>query len=170
MVNNLAWSALLYWMLVPGAWGEIGFQLSYLAVLALAAGGLASWETGEVRWWREIKTSLAMSLTVWLVTWPCVSYHFGRVCLVALVATPLLMLPMTALFYGALGVLALCCLPPGVVQYPAWAWSLFADLSVGLCRLLGSCPGGMLEYRCSVAVLLWYYLALGLAWYWVRKK
>lgn len=147
----------LYW---PGALLEIGFQLSFVAVLAIVLGmrrvtaWWATWEESRLvrlrgahwQWLRWLVLSEAVSVCATVGTAPLTAWHFNQLSLIGLLANPVIV-PMLGLLSVGIGLLATVA----VVVAPAAAPPLFrcvglivgaADALVGLCAAV---PGASLR-------------------------
>lgn len=147
-VNALAFAATVMLTLQPLEIWDVGFQLSFMAVLAILVFypylfGLLTLLHPVSRWiWGMICVSTAAQLG----TAPLVAYHFGRFSCYFLL-TNILIIPMaTLILYSA--VLFFLCTPLPVIQQ--WAATLLAVLSrlmnefLGrIARLPGACIDGL---------------------------
>jgi competence protein ComEC len=138
----------LYW---PGALFEIGFQLSFVAVLAIVLGmrrvsaWWVAWEESRLirlrgaqwRWLRWLVLSEAVTVCATVGTAPLTAWHFNQLSLIAVLANPLVV-PLLGLLGVGIGLFATAA----VVVAPAAAPPLFrcvglvvgvADALVDLC-------------------------------------
>lgn len=115
---------------VPGAPRDIGFQLSFAAVLGIVLGAprLIAWfdawaearllrlRDGRWAWLRWLVVSQAVGVCAVLATAPLVAWHFNQVSLIAPFANPLVLPLLGALTIGAglLGTLAVAMAPAAV--------------------------------------------------------
>jgi competence protein ComEC len=78
--NNLAASALLILIYDPYSLWDVGFQLSYTAVLSIAifATPINNLLTIKQKWLRPIWQLIAVTLAAQIITYPIVSYHFHQ--------------------------------------------------------------------------------------------
>ncbi|MCX7933877.1 MAG: ComEC/Rec2 family competence protein, partial [Planctomycetota bacterium] len=120
LVNSLAAAALLIAAYNPGALFDIGFQLSFTAVLFLALLGEtwapaadlaeAAWHSGNLlraighRLWRYLAALFAMSAAATIGCTPLVAYHFLQFSLIGLLAN-IAVVPLSTLVLAA-GLLA----------------------------------------------------------------
>jgi competence protein ComEC len=146
---------------------DLGFQLSFLAMLALIY--LCPW--GEKLWGRgPIKSVLIMTLASQLITWPISAYNFSRFSLIAPLANllvvwifawllpALLIATFLSFIWPALGVLFFA---PSyfMLHYVIWAGNWLASWS-------GACLNLQISWRTE----LFYYLILFLIYILFGRK
>ena len=155
IVTVLALAAVMVLLQNPQALYDISFQLSYVAVLAIALALRATPEfptdfnemdqsrSGRVpRIWRWMKQTGWIALAVTLATLPIVAYHFNQIAWVGLLAN-LLVVPYVGFFLVPLGLMSAVwvlltgaeSLPLGVVN------QMVLDGLVGIVQLFARIPG-----------------------------
>ncbi|MDA7925922.1 DNA internalization-related competence protein ComEC/Rec2 [Mariniblastus sp.] len=131
--NLLAIAGFIVLVLNPSDLFGIGPQLSFLAVASLTVS--AEWIFGKpevdpiqrlisgtrspcvrIRNWavRQCRMAVLVSFVIWLIALPLVAYHFHLIAPVALVANPLLLIPIAVSLYGGLAVLVLGAFLPSL--------------------------------------------------------
>ena len=158
--RSLALAALIAALIWPGAVMEASFQLSFLAVLSIAAGirifrGTSFMQSPEAlrrgrlqRYRPAILLSVLVPVFATLGTGPIVAHHFGILSLAGFIANPLLV-PLVGFFIVPAGLLTgfLCLFTPAVSTLlaravePAVALFLWAvDILAGLPMAAFSLP------------------------------
>ena len=166
IVTVLALAAVIVLLQNPQALYDISFQLSYVAVLAIALVIKAtqkfptdvnefdqSRSSRVPRMWRWMKQTGWIALAVTLATLPIVAYHFNQIAWVGLLAN-LIVVPYVGFFVVPLGLMSAVwvlltgaeSLPLGVVNQTV------LDGLVGIVRLFASIPGAE-WYVASPAIL-----------------
>ncbi|ABF45874.1 DNA internalization-related competence protein ComEC/Rec2 [Deinococcus geothermalis DSM 11300] len=158
--GTLALAAVLCLLLFPRWLLDVGFQLSFLAVLGLTLSARLA-ERLPARWPRWLRLPLAATLLAELATLPVVAGTFGQLPLVGLPANLLAGALMAALVplgfvAGLLGPFALAV---------NWLTGLLASLLLGVVALFGRAPvltwgtvgaGGCVAYgAAALAGVLW---------------
>lgn len=175
-LNNLATSAVLIFCFAPMQLFDVGFQLSYAAVLGIMAWqrplrDLIPWLAGRsskpLRWFLgKVWEWTCLSTAAQLGTLPLVLYYFHQFPLYFLIAN-LTIVP----FAGVLLATALLTVLSGGV---AWITALLRwelDLVDGLTRWVSSLPSALLEgLYCDLPMVLLLVLALLLFTLWLRGK
>ncbi|HXG23951.1 MAG TPA: ComEC/Rec2 family competence protein [Chthonomonadales bacterium] len=182
-LNALASAALLILAFEPGYLFDVGFQLSFAIVTALAVMlpiGEALWrdrlsDLGPGRHWLEISLAtflgaLAVTAVAQIAAAPLIAQHFNMVSLVAFPANALIV-PVVGLLLGGGFATWLCAF-----VWPFGAKALALGLSQLLAYLIGVTSGfAELPYAAvSVQSPGWwlvalYYSALGFATYWMHS-
>lgn len=179
-LTTLGASALVNLLAAPGDLFLPGFQLSYLAVLALVTlyptletawlvwrGFPEAWvvdpgEKPRLAWERRIRRACFVSLAAWAGTAPAVAWHMGNFTLPSLftnlAAVPLSMLGMLC---GALGML------PGL-GFAATALNAPFEVLLGLNRWIGGFAWASLDIPAPVMPVLAVYATV-LAWAWLGR-
>ncbi|MEP7162767.1 MAG: ComEC/Rec2 family competence protein [Candidatus Moraniibacteriota bacterium] len=151
---------------------DVGFQLSFLATLAILAGGpLIEMYLPLGRVWAKILALLLFTIIIELFTLPVLFTTFGQVTWLAPV-TNLLILPLVpvAMILSAI-------LLPGFLLFPAFSpliafplWTVLT-LQVNLVEWFAALPFGLIHFRNPgvMGALLWYG-ALGILVYWLHRK
>jgi len=119
--------ALMLWWNPLWLWGDVGFQLSFVAIIALLV---------LVPRWKEyavfipnrfgIRESLVASLAATFLTAPILLWHFGSLSLIAPIANlfVLPLIPLTIACSLIAMVVSFCWLPLGVIAaFPSWGLS-----------------------------------------------
>jgi competence protein ComEC len=122
--SAMAAAALAISVAMPGVAREAGFQLSFAAVLAIAAYGAALRRRGRRP--AAIRGAIELSFLCWAVSSPIVAQHFGRVALygaaATLVAAPLATAIVAAGLAGAAAIaVGLAALSDPLFLAAAWA-------------------------------------------------
>ena len=143
-------------LLSPATAGDVGYQLSVLGMVGLAAS--ASLDRRLLRprfrgWRRTIAAALLTSTVATIVTMPLVAMHFGRASIIApisnLAAAPLMAVAQPALF------LALLLAPwPDAAQFVAGATHPVLAAFDAVARIAASVPGATLAVALSKVQLL----------------
>ncbi|MCB0360660.1 MAG: ComEC/Rec2 family competence protein, partial [Bdellovibrionales bacterium] len=111
LITSSAIVVLLVW---PGAFFEVGFQLSFAAVVGLFAAGELNerWKRSSITW-KLLVQPMVYSLGAWLATMPFVAQWFGAVVPLAPMINAVFVFPLcvTALVSGFAGVLTVSLLP-----------------------------------------------------------
>lgn len=157
----------------PSILADVGFQLSFLAMLGLiflAPRFHAAWtklvdERLKDRWWYAAlgltMDSLGVSLAATLFTWPVIAQTFGIVSIVGVPATILLLpvLPAIILLSAATAFTGLAL--PVAAQVMAWvAWLPLAYM-VAIAQTFASFPfASMPAHLANPALLVSYYAAM----------
>ena len=158
--------------LSPGVLWSVSFQLSFAAVAGIALlrprfgaspfGARDEDERGEsagpLAW---LADAVGVSVAATLATLPLLAFHFERVSLVGILATPLILpaLPLALALYAATAVAGLAAaLPAQIVGLLSWAVGGYVALVVGLFARL---PAASIEVGRIAPFLVWgYYGAL----------
>lgn len=172
----LAALIILFWR--PASLFDIGFQLSFLSVLAIisslpsrsgagAADGAAACSRGQLldRAGRWVRASLWATLWTTLGTLPLVLYYFNRLSLVGLPAN-LITVPLASLIVPV-GFLSLLfsLFSPGLAGLPFSAALLLCRLLLSATAFFARLPAASLRLPTPpAAAILLYYLALLLWW------
>lgn len=114
-LNVLCAAGFLILMATPRALFDAGFRLSFVCTLGIGAGArlLSVWERGKKRGMKQkLLRPIALTVTVFIVSWPLTAYLFGKVSLLFLplniVIVPLLPIFMiTAVCYVGLSALGI---------------------------------------------------------------
>lgn len=153
-LNVLGASALLALIVNPLDVAELGFQLSYLAVLGIFVVApalrlrrrLSDSERAVRRWYEHagdwVGASLRISLAVGLATWPLLAYTV-HVVAPAMFVTNLVVGPLLTLMLGV-AVFAPLSVIPGLGAPIAWVLSQLAGVLDLLATTFADVPGGHL--------------------------
>ena len=190
-VTSLAASALLIVGVAPDQLFDLGFLMSYLAVLGLVwvypvlmrilfrsmerdpfviepLTGLHRWGRGTVR---DLGALCMMSLTAWLVVTPVNAMWFGQASLMALPVN-LLVVPLASwvLFTGCMTLLLGACVPFLAVIFNH-ANLVLIDVMLWITGHASRVPYGMFQVNHVPMMVLWgWYAALLLAVLWLRAR
>ena len=173
-VNTLSLAAIVMVVSHPYAVYDMGFQLSFMAVLSilLITPWLMDWLPLHVwqrhRWWRALWGLVAVSLAAQVGTAPLVAYYFGRFSTYFLLSN-MVVIPMAyVVLYLSLSVIATC-----------W-WTVLQQLLVSVLHLtvtamstmlvvLGRLPGSSIEgISLSLSRLFLLYIMVVVGWAMVR--
>ena len=143
-------------LLSPATAADVGYQLSVLGMVGLAASGSLDRRLLRPRlrgWRRTIAAALLTSTVATIVTMPLVAMHFGRVSMIAplsnLAAAPLMAAAQPALF------LALLLAPwPDAAQFVAGATHPVLAAFDAVARIAASVPGATLAVALSSVQLV----------------
>ena len=173
-LNTLAVAALAILVFDPGQLFDVGFQLSFVCVLALVKGAplflapLAArqWQKRPVLWF--LTESLAVSLAAWLGSAGMIAYYFGLVTPVGLLANiPVVPLSAAVTALGA-AIFVVAFLHPAAACFGAcinFSLNLMV-FAVWLCNLI---PGGALGAGEVKLKAVWLYYAILFAVYWAVR-
>ena len=160
--------------LSPAVLWSVSFQLSFAAVagIALFRPRLGEWPLGvrgederggsggPLAW---LTDAFAVSIAATLATLPLLAFHFERVSLVGIVATPFVLpaLPLALVLYAATAIIGvIVALPAQVVGLLSWVVGGYVALVVGL---FGRLPAASVEVGRVAPLLVWgYYGVLAL--------
>jgi competence protein ComEC len=110
VLRTLALAAVAVALVQPGAPLEIGFQLSFVSVLALAAGA-RRWAPGPATSWRRrLRATLVVSASALAGTAPLTALHFQQISPMGLLANPLVV-PLFGSLVVVLGLAGACVEP-----------------------------------------------------------
>ena len=156
---SLAFAVLLMTAIHPPVWGDVGFQLSFLATLGLILyveplQNLLSGALTRLLSQQRAKQTLALlsdalvvTLAAQITTTPLMAYTFGRFSLLALPANFLIIPVQTPLIaLGGLAVLAALIVWP-LGQVLAWGSWLFLSWTLGVVRFFAGLPYASLEVQ-----------------------
>lgn len=144
---------------------DLGFQLSYLAMLALIYGQ----PLGEAKFGKgPIRSLLILTTIAQILTWPVSALNFGRVSSLA----PLANLAVTSLFTWLLPLLILNVILSFFISWPfLWVGSyLLLHFIFLISRFLASLPGAAISLNISEAFVYGYYLLIFLIYRRLQKK
>ncbi len=195
VLRTLALAAAAVALAQPGAPREIGFQLSFASVLALALG-VRRWASGPAASWRaRLRATLVVSVSALAGTAPLTALHFQQVSPMSLLANPLVV-PLFGSLVVVLGLAAACVEPvsaavartlfalaghalrPGIalvelLARPSWAaLDVPAPSGIELVLLYATLaaavvPGGRTRRAIAAAAVLG--MAIDAGW-WIRER
>jgi len=156
-LRNLALAAMVILFLQPEAAAHASFQMSFLAVLGLAAffEAWAEWRrrrNDEVYERRSmaarvtryalaaVGASLATTVVAGFMSSIPAAYHFGRIAPYGLVANGLA-IPVVSLVVMPMGLLATLLMPFGLEHWPLWLMGRGLDLTIAISDWVASLPG-----------------------------
>ncbi len=158
----------------PRATGDIGWQLSFAAVIGIlvAAAPIAAALAGERRGWRRgLAEAIALTVAATLATAPLMALHFDTVSIVALPANLVALPAVAPVMWLGMAAAAAGQLPWLPVEPLTWLAGLFAAFIAQVARWFGSSRWSQLELGLdgAASVGLAYLglaaiLALGLSW------
>lgn len=167
LLNTLALSALVVLLANPLFLGDVGFQLTFLATLAIVLA-VEGWAPAMARWPRPARwmgESLLITLAATLGTLPVLAATFNRFSPIGLLAN-LVVVPLSGIITAA-GTAAsalLLVLSDGfgplnwatgvLVRAMVWAAQLFAGVPFASVRLYTPTPAMVATYLVAVAALL----------------
>ena len=177
-VNTLAFSALVILMVNPLNLYDIGFQLSFISVLAII-----KFYSPILRWISKapfdmkrqpflfVAQSLSVSLAAECGIAVLIAYYFNIVTPVTVAANLFIIPLMSVIVALGMGLLAAGLLWPGGVFVFAACIKLILNVTVGIIYLLSQCPGA---YFYIPQIPLWpvlvYYGSLLAIYCWIRRK
>lgn len=175
-LNNLATSAMLIFCFAPMQLFDVGFQLSYAAVLGILAWqrplcNLLPWLSGhQVKLYRQLLSKVwgwaCLSTAAQLGTLPLVLYYFHQFPVYFLIAN-LTVVP----FAGVLLATVLLTVLSGGVAWITALLRLELDLVDGITRWVSALPSALLEgLYCDVPMTLFLILTLVFFTIWIRGK
>ena len=186
-LSVLAASALVILMVTPSELFNAGFQLSFLAVLALVTlypaleEAWATWkkspfefETGTSdKTWRTwamiaIRQAFFVSLAATLGTAPAVAWHMGRFATYSLVIN-LIAVPLSNMcMIGGLVMLPAAFISSSLATFLGWVpYALICGLQ-GLTSFFAAIPAASIDLPAPPVVVLVIYAAI-LAWIWIER-
>lgn len=116
-VNTLALAAIIMLIIDPLTLYDMGFQLSFLAVLGILLFMPLIHPLVPLPWQQRHRavawlwTSVAMSLSAQMTIWPVMGYAFGQFSCYFLLSSPIVVLCAMALLYGIVLLVPLSLLP-----------------------------------------------------------
>ena len=157
--------------LSPGVLWSVSFQLSFGAVagIALLRPRLGEWalgardedergESGGPLAW--LADAVGVSVAATLATLPLLAFHFERVSLVGILATPIILpaLPLALVLYAATAVVGVVAsLPAQIIGLLSWAVGNYVALVVGLFARL---PAASIEVGRVAPLVVWGYYSV----------
>lgn len=144
---------------------DLSFQLSFLAILSLIYFTPIFEKIIEGRLLfipREIIDNLIVAASAQILTWPIISYNFGKISLIAPFANVLVIpLASTLIILGLLiGLAGLAFLPLAkilaILSLPVFSYTLAVP------KLLSTLPGAFTEAKISVWSVLIYYIIIAI--------
>ena len=161
-VSALAGAALAIVAWDPGQIVDVGFQLSFLAVLGLTfISPVFSSFTGTWNWfWNKLRLSLGVSAAAWLATAPVVLADFNLLT-PGIVIANLIIVPLMSVEF-LIGLAHLVLAPLGAGAVTGWAAGVVFDLTLWVSTLVTSIPCAYVYAPPAGALLIALYYA-GLA-------
>jgi competence protein ComEC len=168
----VALAATVVLVLMPEAWVDPSFQMSFCAVMMLVAA-YEWWSRRRLSFWREdgwyrrivsgIVGTAVTSLVAGLATAPFAAYHFNRLSLFGMAANVMVM-PLVSLVIMPAGVLALLLMPFGLEWVPLQAMDAGLTGMLDIAHLVSSWPLASVGVPAfGVEALL--IISFGLAWF-----
>ena len=171
-LRNLAIAAIIILLLQPEAAIQASFQMSFLAVLGLAAffESWAHWrrtrddEVHELRSLSRrvagrimaaIGVSLATTLVAGLMSSIPAAYHFGRIAPYGVVANGLA-IPVVSLVVMPMGLVSALLMPLGLERWPLWLMGQGLDVTIAISDWVTTLPGAkaVLPQQAAYAAML----------------
>ncbi|MDI6793690.1 MAG: ComEC/Rec2 family competence protein [bacterium] len=108
LYNGLALSAFILLLINPCFLFDVGFQLSFIATLAIPLfTPIFDLILKPLITYRRLRLLFAVSLGVWVVLWPVLAFYFGRVNLIGILINPIVV-PLGGIILGSgLAILAI---------------------------------------------------------------
>ena len=168
--NVISFTAIILLIIDPFVIWNVGFQLSFLAVLGLIyyQPKIYKWCFFKYKWADKLWSAVAMSLAAQLATLPLSIYYFHQFPVYFIISNLFILLPITALMYGGLAILVLnvYCIAP-------WFERLIIFVNDGL-KWISSLPyAGITEiwinqWQLLLICLFLLYATFGMVYY--KKK
>lgn len=170
-MRTVAIAATAVLLVMPEAWMDPSFQMSFCAVVVLVAA-YEWWSTVRLRYWRDdgwirramsaIAGTAATSVMAGLATAPFAAYHFNRLSAYGVVANVLVM-PVVSLVIMPSGVVALLLMPLGLEWLPLQVMDWGLELMLDTAHWVSSWPGAAIGVRAfSIEALM--LMSLGVLW------
>lgn len=158
-LNVLALAAVIMLAFNPNNLFDVGFLLSFVAVLGIKLFYLPFAHSFHFRWWLpdRILRLCAISISAQLATMPLTLYYFGRFTSYFLLTNVVVIPLATLLIYGVVLLMFLSPFPP-VFQVVREALLLLAEKMVGAVSWIASLPGasiGDIHFNRVQVVLLY---------------
>jgi competence protein ComEC len=152
-------------LVLPGGVQDIGFQLSYVTMFALAMFGQAA-VPARIAWARPVWAGIWASLVATVASAPLVGYHFGYASLIAVLGNLLIGLAVPVVMVVALGSWALWAVLPGFAgALMRWIAEPLTGWIMACSTWLGGMPWSSVEVPEFPAwLLLPLYAGLVLCW------
>ncbi|MEG2699565.1 MAG: DNA internalization-related competence protein ComEC/Rec2 [Hungatella sp.] len=171
MLSAAALAAILLLLEYPYLLFQGGFQLSFGAVGAI--GGLAPWLVKNLTWKKPWQQSILMGISIQLLTYPILLYHFFQYPLYGILLNLLVIPLMAYVILSGMSGLLLGMLSPGLAMAALGSEHYILRFYEWLCRMCEHIPGSNLILgRPPAWQILLYYPALLflLFWIWTRRK
>ena len=170
-LRTVALAATCVLILVPEAWVDPSFQMSFCAVMMLVAA-YEWWSRRRLTFWRDdgwlrrlvsgIVGTAVTSLIAGLATAPFAAYHFNRLSLFGMAANVMVM-PLVSLVIMPAGVLALLLMPFGLEWLPLQAMDAGLTGMLDIAHWVSSWPLASIGVPAFQAEAL-LIISLGLVW------
>jgi competence protein ComEC len=162
--NSLALSAMIILFIWPWQIFDIGFQLSYISVIAivfLSPKILDLLPKTKNRLLNYAQVSIVISLSTWFVTTPLVAYYFGIVSVISVVAN-LFMVPFTPFILGGGFIYLLASfITPVLAKWFALSLEFIIDTLIFLTIFFRNMPFAYFYIeKLSLWIILLYYLSI----------
>ena len=159
-IRNLALAALIILVMQPEAAIQASFQMSFLAVLGLAAffEAWVQWRRGRddetyqrqsapvrVAWKfvAIVGASLATTLVAGAMSGIPAAFHFGRIAPYGIIANGLA-IPVISIFVMPMALAATVLMPLGLEAWPLWLMGQGLDLTIAISDWVAGLPGAQL--------------------------
>jgi competence protein ComEC len=170
--NSLAISAMLLLLYNPFYLWDVGFQLSYAALLSIAVFGdpITGWFYVKNKWVKPVWQLVAITLAAQILTFPLVLYHFHQFPLYFLLANMVAVPLSTIIMYGLILLMALSWIPivAAAIGF-AMHYSIFTmNKFIGFIDAL---PGSKLgEIYSTIPMAIMVALTIAAAAWWLLRK
>jgi len=170
MLNALGMAALVMLSINPLALLDVGFQLSFVSMLAIGLMALPEINRlgnhGAIG--SAVLSTLIITVSCTLFTMPLVAYYFGRVPLLSVLSNVVATLLATGLIWGCVGWWLLSgWVVAQTVCSEVLLWLAGALQTVAV--MFGMLPVATIEFRPSVLEVLLLYVGIG-AWLYYRQR
>lgn len=174
-LNILCITAFIMLLFNPLSLFDIGFQMSFLAVLGItlffsrvsSVYTIDIYERGIRKWLKWLWDGLSLALTAQLFVLPLVAFYFGRIAIFSILLSPFISLLAVILVgcgigYLFLNVVAECVfIPSFIISFSASAISFLAKCQNGALQWLASLPFSYIEgIRLSLPQLVLVYIIM----------
>ncbi len=174
LFNSLALSAVIILLIDPGDLFDPGFQLSYAAVLSMAAiypvfrRMISNLQTGKLV--QNLLLFITLSLSAQIGTIPFTLFYFGRLSLTALLAN-LFVIPAIGIIVGiSIFTLTVSSIFPLIASFYAAANDMLTFITLEFIRLAGNPGFSFLRIRnFSMIDSVVFYILLIIFFFWIEK-
>lgn len=176
VVNSLAFAAFVMLVYNPFYLYDVGFQMSFLAIVGIVAFNpllLRFKKETKWRWLNNVQDTVCTSISAQLGVWPLVAYYFGNFPLYFIPAN-LLIIPLSFVSLSfSLAVWGVSVFPflSGLHSLMVTVLQFCLQLQNGIVSFVGHLPLASLPVECSLPMLwLAYWLTLCLWTGWKYKR
>lgn len=169
-ISALSLAALLLCLLDPGQVLDVGFQLSFAAVLGLAliAPVFHAFSGGGGPVWNWLRTGMGVSLAAWLATAPIVLADFNLLT-PGIVLNNLVIVPLMSAEF-IVGVAHLAFAPLGLAAVTGTTAEILFDLTRSVSSAMTAIPFSHLYAPAPTPILIAAYYAALAAWTWWCRR